>query len=149
MEEIIETRMNNDPILRVCTKIIVGPIILFGLYVQFHGDYGPGGGFQAGVIVAAGFILHSLIFGLKEGRKLVSENLNLNIMILGVLLYGGVGLISLFFNTEFLNYSILAHEPKHGQHIGILLIEFGVGLTVAGVMLILFHLFSSWKGKSK
>tara|TARA_B100000989_G_scaffold22991_2_gene15001 strand:+ start:2149 stop:2598 length:450 start_codon:yes stop_codon:yes gene_type:complete len=149
MEEIIETRMNNDPILRVCTKIIVGPIILFGLYVQFHGDYGPGGGFQAGVIVAAGFILHSLIFGLKEGRKLVSENLNLNIMILGVLLYGGVGLISLYFNTEFLNYSILAHDSKHGQHIGILLIEFGVGLTVAGVMLILFHLFSSWKGKSK
>ena len=149
MEEIIETIMNNDPILRVCTKIIVGPIILFGLYVQFHGDYGPGGGFQAGVIVAAGFILHSLIFGLKEGRKLVSENLNLNIMILGVLLYGGVGLISLYFNTEFLNYSILAHESKHGQHIGILLIEFGVGLTVAGVMLILFHLFSSWKGKSK
>ena len=65
--------MNDDPILRVCTKIIVGPIILFGLYVQFHGDYGPGGGFQAGVIVAAGFILHSLIFGLKEGRKLISE----------------------------------------------------------------------------
>ena len=149
MEEIIEIRMNNDPILRVCTKIIVGPIILFGLYVQFHGDYGPGGGFQAGVIVAAGFILHSLIFGLKEGRKLVSENLNLNIMILGVLLYGGVGLISLYFNTEFLNYSILAHDSKHGQHIGILLIEFGVGLTVAGVMLILFHLFSSWKGKGK
>ena len=149
MEEIIETKMNDDPILRVCTKIIVGPIILFGLYVQFHGDYGPGGGFQAGVIVAAGFILHSLIFGLKEGRKLVSENLNLNIMIFGVLLYGGVGLIYLYFNTEFLNYSILAHDSKHGQHIGILLIEFGVGLTVAGVMLILFHLFSSWKGKSK
>ena len=141
--------MNDDPILRVCTKIIVGPLILIGLDVQFHGDYGPGGGFQAGVIVAAGFILHSLIFGLKEGRKLVSENLNLNIMILGVLLYGGVGLISLYFNTEFLNYSILAHDSKHGQHIGILLIEFGVGLTVAGVMLILFHLFSSWKGKSK
>ena len=79
----------------------------------------------------------------------MSENLNLNIMILGVLLYGGVGLISLYFNTEFLNYSILAHDSKHGQHIGILLIEFGVGLTVAGVMLILFHLFSSWKGKGK
>jgi len=149
MEEILETKMNNDPILRVCTKIIVGPIILFGLYVQFHGDYGPGGGFQAGVIVAAGFILHSLIFGLKEGRKLVSEKINIIIMILGVLLYGGVGLISLYFDTEYLNYSILAHDAKHGQHIGILLIEFGVGLTVAGVMLILFHLFSSWKGDSE
>ena len=64
--------MNDDPILRVCTKIIVGPIILFGLYVQFHGDYGPGGGFQAGVIVAAGFILHSLIFGLKSVFFLLS-----------------------------------------------------------------------------
>ena len=141
--------MNDDPILRVCTKIIVGPIILFGLYVQFHGDYGPGGGFQAGVIVAAGFILHSLIFGLKEGRKLISEKLNLFIMILGVILYGGVGLVSIYYNTEYLIYSILAHDSKHGQHIGIFLIEFGVGLTVAGVMLILFHLFSSWKGEDK
>ena len=145
----IETKMNDDPILRVCTKIIVGPIILFGLYVQFHGDYGPGGGFQAGVIVAAGFILHSLIFGLKEGRKLISERLNLFIMILGVILYGGVGLVSIYYDAEYLNYSILAHDTKHGQHIGILLIEFGVGLTVAGVMLILFHLFSSWQGKDK
>ena len=133
--------MNKDPILRVCTKIIVGPIILFGLYVQFHGDYGPGGGFQAGVIVAAGFILHSLIFGLSEGRKLISQKLNIFIMFSGVLLYGSVGLISVFKNTEFLNYNILAHDHKHGQHLGILLIEFGVGLTVAGVMLVLFHLF--------
>jgi len=141
--------MNRDPILRVCTKIIVSPIILFGLYVQFHGDYGPGGGFQAGVIVAAGFILHSLIFGLSEGRRLISQNLNVIIMSLGVLLYGGIGLISVYLNSEYLNYSVLAHDHKHGQHLGILLIEFGVGLTVAGVMLILFHLFSSWKGEGK
>jgi len=141
--------MNRDPILRVCTKIIVSPIILFGLYVQFHGDYGPGGGFQAGVIVAAGFILHSLIFGLSEGRRLISQNLNVIIMSLGVLLYGGTGLISVYLNSEYLNYSVLAHDHKHGQHLGILLIEFGVGLTVAGVMLILFHLFSSWKGEGK
>ena len=141
--------MNRDPILRVCTKIIVSPIILFGLYVQFHGDYGPGGGFQAGVIVAAGFILHSLIFGLNEGRRLIPQNLNVIIMSLGVLLYGGIGLISVYLNSEYLNYNVLAHDHKHGQHLGILLIEFGVGLTVAGVMLILFHLFSSWKGEDK
>ena len=149
MDQVKGMKMNRDPILRVCTKIIVGPIILFGLYVQFHGDYGPGGGFQAGVIVAAGFILHSLIFGLKEGRRLVSQNLNIIIMVLGVLLYGGVGIYSVLLNGEFLNYNLLAHDHKHGQHIGILLIEFGVGLTVAGVMLILFHLFSSWKGEIK
>ena len=77
------------------------------------------------------------------------EKLNLFIMILGVILYGGVGLVSIYYDAEYLNYSILAHDTKHGQHIGILLIEFGVGLTVAGVMLILFHLFSSWQGKDK
>ena len=100
------------------------------------------------------FLDHALIIlvpylGLKEGRKLISEKLNLFIMILGVILYGGVGLVSIYYDAEYLNYSILAHDTKHGQHIGILLIEFGVGLTVAGVMLILFHLFSSWQGKDK
>ena len=54
--------MKHHLILKVITKFMVGVIVLFGLYVQFHGDYSPGGGFQAGVIVAAGFILHSLIF---------------------------------------------------------------------------------------
>ena len=120
--------MNRDPILRVGTKILVGPILLFGLYVQFHGDFG-----------------HSLIFGLKEGRRIVSQSLNMWIMILGVLLYGGVGIVSIFLDGTFLDYNVLAHDSKHGQHIGIILIELGVGMTVAGVMLMLFHLFSSWK----
>lgn len=138
-------KMNRDPILRVGTKILVGPILLFGLYVQFHGDFGPGGGFQAGVIIAAAFILHSLIFGLKEGRRVVTERMNIWIMILGVLLYGGVGIFSIFAEGLFLDYNVLAHNSKHGQHIGIILVELGVGMTVAGVMLMLFHLFSSWK----
>ena len=142
--------MNRDPILRVGTKILVGPILLFGLYVQFHGDFGPGGGFQAGVIIAAAFILHSLIFGLKSGRQLVSENVNIWIMILGVLIYGGVGIVSIFSDGTYLDYNVLADNHKHGQHLGILLVEFGVGMTVSGVMLMLFHLFSSWnEGKNK
>ena len=60
--------MHNNPILRISTKILFAPIILFGLYVQFHGDFGPGGGVQAGVIVASAFILYSLVFGNKEGK---------------------------------------------------------------------------------
>ena len=43
--------MNQHLVLRVVTKLMVGFIILFALYVQFHGDYSPGGGFQAGVIL--------------------------------------------------------------------------------------------------
>ena len=63
--------MRENPVFKIVSKILFGPIIIYGLYVQFHGDYGPGGGFQAGVIVAAAFILYSIIFGLERVRKLM------------------------------------------------------------------------------
>ena len=56
-------------ILRIVTKILVPFILLFALYVQFHGDYGPGGGFQAGVIFAAAIILYSMLFGMSTARN--------------------------------------------------------------------------------
>ena len=63
--------MRHHLVLRVVTKMLIPPILLFALYVQFHGDFGPGGGFQAGVIFAAGFILYSLVFGLEPARRTV------------------------------------------------------------------------------
>ena len=65
-EKIKSKTMQHHLILKVITKFMVGVIVLFGLYVQFHGDYSPGGGFQAGVIIAAAFILYGackIIFG--------------------------------------------------------------------------------------
>ena len=56
-------------ILRVITKLLIGPIMLFALYVQFHGDYSPGGGFQAGVIMAVAFIIYGVVFGLATVQK--------------------------------------------------------------------------------
>ena len=58
--------MRGDRVLRVIAKLLIPFILVFGLYVQFHGDYGPGGGFQAGVIVAAAVIFHALIYGLQH-----------------------------------------------------------------------------------
>jgi multicomponent Na+:H+ antiporter subunit B len=51
--------MRNDLILRVIAKLLIPFILLFALYVQFHGDFGPGGGFQAGVILAATVIFYA------------------------------------------------------------------------------------------
>lgn len=137
--------MQNNPILRVTAKILFAPIIVFGLYVQFHGDYSPGGGFQAGVIIAAAFILHALIFGLEAGRRLVPAWANLAMLALGVIVYGGVGVAGMALDGLFLDYNVLASDPSAGQHIGIILVEFGVGLTVTGVMLALFHAFAGFK----
>jgi multicomponent Na+:H+ antiporter subunit B len=136
--------MKDNVVLRVAAKILFAPIILFGLYVQFHGDFGPGGGFQAGVIVAAAFILHALVFGLEAGRRIFPLWLNLVLLTAGVLIYGAVGVASMALNGLFLDYNVLADDPAHGQHLGILIVEFGVGLTVTTVMVLLFHAFAGF-----
>ncbi|OUW06416.1 MAG: cation:proton antiporter [Betaproteobacteria bacterium TMED156] len=135
--------MKNDPIPRVVAKIFIPFILVFSLYVQFHGDFGPGGGFQAGVIFSGGIILYSLIFGVSDAQKLLPPTLVEIFSALGVLLYSGVGIICMFLGGEFLNYSVLSSDSVAGQHLGILLIEFGVFITVASVMLKLFYLFAS------
>ena len=61
--------MQHHFVLRVIARLLLPSILLFALYVQFHGDFGPGGGFQAGVIFAAGIILYGLVFGLDNVRR--------------------------------------------------------------------------------
>ena len=141
----MKENISSSPIFSIVSRVLFAPIIIFGLYVQFHGDYGPGGGFQAGVIVAAAFILYSMIFGLKKGEALVPVKINQYLMCFGVLLYAGVGLASVFLNGKYLDYNVLASDPSTGQHIGIILIELGVGITVATVMITLYHSFASFK----
>ena len=61
----------------------------------------------------------------------------------GLLLYGGTGVITMLLGGDFLDYDFLSHDPVHGQHLGIFLIELGVGITVAAVMSIVFLAFAS------
>ena len=139
--------MRHHLILRIVAKLIIPLILLFALYVQFHGDFGPGGGFQAGVIFGAGFILYALIFGVETAKKVAQPTIVRVMVALGVLLYGAVGLVSLSLGGSYLDYSVLAHDPVHGQHLGIFAIELGVGITVAAVMITIFFTFAS-RGRS-
>ena len=134
--------MHNDIVLRVVGKLLIPFILLFALYVQFHGDFGPGGGFQAGVVAAAAVVFHALIFGLADARRVVPETLVEAMMAIGVLLYGGVGVAGMVLGGNFLDYFVLAHDSVHGQHRGIFWVEAGVAVTVAGVMLKIFYMFA-------
>ncbi|MBK8528209.1 MAG: Na(+)/H(+) antiporter subunit B [Rubrivivax sp.] len=134
--------MRGDLILRVLAKLLIPFILMFGLYVQFHGDFGPGGGFQAGVILAAAVIFYGLIFGLDDARRLVPEGLVESMMAIGVLIYGGVGVAGLLLGGHYLDYFVLDPNPVHGQHRGIFWVEVGVAVTVAGVMLKVFYMFA-------
>ncbi|MCB1823194.1 MAG: Na(+)/H(+) antiporter subunit B [Candidatus Competibacteraceae bacterium] len=135
--------MKQYSILRLITKLLLPLILLFALYVQFHGDFGPGGGFQAGVIFAAGFVLYALVYGLDNARRLMPTWLPRLGISLGVLIYAGVGVAGMLLGGAFLDYGVLdPHDPVHGQHLGILLVELGVGITVASVMISIFHAFA-------
>ncbi|MBL1142875.1 MAG: Na(+)/H(+) antiporter subunit B [Proteobacteria bacterium] len=134
--------MEHHLVLRVVARLLIPLIMLFALYVQFHGDYGPGGGFQAGVIFAAAFILYGIIYGVDSLREVVHPGVVRSLAAFGVLLYAGVGVTGMLMGGEFLNYSVLSTDPVAGQHLGILLIEAGVGITVASTMIILFYAFA-------
>ncbi len=140
--------MRNDLVLRVVGRLMIPSILIFALYVQFHGDFGPGGGFQAGVIVAAGIVFYALIYGVTATRRLVPDCVVETMVASGVLIYAGVGLAGLLLGGHYLDYSVLGHDPVHGQHRGIFWVEVGVATTVCGVMLKIFYMFTS-RGNSE
>ena len=134
--------MRSDVILRIVAKLLIPVALIFALYVQFHGDFGPGGGFQAGAIAAAAVVLYAVIFGLGETRRVVPERLVEAMVALGVLLYAGVGFAGIALGGNFLDYFVLDADSVKGQLRGIFWVEAGVGITVAGVMLKIFYLFA-------
>jgi multicomponent Na+:H+ antiporter subunit B len=133
--------MSYDLILRVGTKLILPFILLFALYVQFHGDYGPGGGFQAGVIAASMVILLAITCGLDLAHRIAPQALVQRMVPFGVLIYAGTGVAGLLMGKNYLDYSVLAPDPAHGHELGIFLVEAGVLITVAGTMTSLFYAF--------
>ena len=134
--------MKDYLVLRVIAKLMIPFMLVFALYVQFHGDFGPGGGFQAGVITAAAIIFYAIIFGLPAARAVVPDRLVETMVASGVLLYAGVGVAGLLLGGNYLDYFVLDRDPVAGQHRGIFWVEVGVLVTVAGVMLKIFYMFA-------
>jgi len=135
----VNLKISSSTTLRTGAIWIIPFIILFALYVQFHGDYSPGGGFQAGVIFCTAFVIFALTYGFEESKTAINPNVFLLTAAFGVLLYGAVGVIAMVMGGNFLDYSALLANPISGQHIGIIVIEFGVGITVASVLIIIFY----------
>jgi multicomponent Na+:H+ antiporter subunit B len=129
-------------VLKVVASMVVPVIMLFALYVQFHGEYSPGGGFQAGVIFAASIILYALVFGLEAARRIIPPHVLGWLPATGVLIFGGVGVLTMALGGNFLDYNVLAADPQTAQQRGIVMIEIGVGVTVASVMLLIYFIFA-------
>jgi len=144
--ELLNIPMHEQHLIpRIVIKMLIPFILLFAFYVQFHGDFGPGGGFQAGVIFAAAIFLYTMLFGMSTAHRVINQSFIQMLAATGVLLYGSVGVVSLLNGKKFFDYSALSSDPVAGQHLGILLIELGVGITVAAIMVIIFFNFADRK----
>jgi len=140
---------DGEIVLGIFAKLMVAPIILFALYVQFHGDFGPGGGFQAGVIFAAALVLYALVFSVESLMLAVPLRAIRILMAAGITLYAGTGITTMLLGGQFLDYNLLAHNPVHGQHYGVFIVELGVGISVGAVMLSLFYSFMNYRPQQR
>jgi multicomponent Na+:H+ antiporter subunit B len=128
-------------VIKTVARILTPFIILYAFYIQFHGEYSPGGGFQAGVIAASAFIAYALGYDLDFATKKLSLRFLTILAAIGVLLYASVGVATMLLGGYFLEYTVLLENQKSAQQLGIVVIELGVGITVFAVMMIIFYVF--------
>ncbi len=133
--------MRNNGILRIIARFLIPLIMLFALYIQFHGEYSPGGGFQAGVVFAAAWILFALIYGLDAALDVIPERAMYVLMLVGVLIYAGVGVAGVVLGGHFLDFRPLLDDPQYAQQFGIVTVELGIGITVSTVTMLIFTMF--------
>jgi multicomponent Na+:H+ antiporter subunit B len=132
-------------VVRYVARRAVPFIQLYALYVLGHGEDGPGGGFQGGVIFASSFLLLALALGYTRGRSEAPDGLMQTLAAGGALLYAGIGLLCVLFGGMFLEYEAFvggaeaSHHAKHqAHHFALIGIELGVMLTVTASMVVLF-----------
>lgn len=135
---------SHNPVLRETAHILIPLILIYALYILFHGEVAPGGGFQAGTVFSVGLILYSLIYGTEKLHRILSLRTAEILSCGGLLLYIGVGLTSFLLGKEFLNYSVLLPSMLAGQHVGIVLIELGVAVTITGTVTLIYSALADW-----
>ena len=136
-----------DLIVTNTVRLIVPVIQIFAFYVLAHGHVSPGGGFQGGVLMGASFILVALSWDLETALARFPMNRCIIVAAAGIILYGGIGLLSMFLGGEFLDYAELAKvlpvSREMARYYAMLGVEIGVGLTVTAIMFALYANLSS------
>ena len=127
-QEITQINLKDDTlIINLLSKFILPILMLFGFYVHSHGDYTPGGGFQAGVIFACALCLYYFI-NLNNKIKRFTHNFLTYISMIGFIFYLGLGILSFFITGKFLDYTFLPFEHNNAR--GVFIVEFGIMLIV-------------------
>jgi multicomponent Na+:H+ antiporter subunit B len=138
-------RSFDSLMLRTLLAPLLAALQLFAVYVLLHGHYGPGGGFVAGILLAASMILPRLTYGRPPGRLVLTPRGAAIMAAIGIIFFALVGVIPMLLGAPMLDYSALplSGEIAVRRSLSILLIEVGVTLAVAGAMLSIFYALAS------
>ncbi len=134
------TRKDDNPIVSLVSRMISPFIMIFALYVIFHGHYSPGGGFQGGTMLAAAVLLVRLAAGSELGQLQLKKSWGMPMGSIGVLIYFGTGFLAMVMGGNFLNYHHLplGLHPDMLRSWGILIVEVGVGVAVMGILVSIY-----------
>jgi multicomponent Na+:H+ antiporter subunit B len=118
------TQKDNNPIVSLISRVVSPFIMMFALYVIFHGHYSPGGGFQGGTMLAAAVILVRLAAGREVSQLQFKKSWGTPLGSVGVLIYFFTGFAAMLMGGNFLDYGFLplGTEPAVTRGWGILFI---------------------------
>ncbi len=132
----------ESPIVLLGARLLSPYIMLFGIYVIFHGHYSPGGGFQGGALLASSIILIRIAGGRLVSRLQIKEFFTTPMAAIGVIVYFAAGFISVLYGSYFLDYEALPFPgdltPAELRYYGILVIEIGIGIAVMAILVMIY-----------
>lgn len=121
--------VNKDVMISVIEPLI----LIYAIYVLFHGEVSLGGGFQAGALIAMAYLLDVMV--VKRDRDIlnISKYDATAYAGLGPFIYALTGIIAMIGGGLFLEYEAMPFgvEAPELHSIGILLVEIGVTVGVA------------------
>lgn len=127
---------------RVLALGLVGPLIIFGLYIVAHGQLTPGGGFQGGVVLATAPLMVYLAGNFEKFKQITSHTLVDIAEAAGAGGYLAIGFAGLIINGTYLqNFLPLGATGAINSGGTIALIDLATGLEVAAGFVLLLYAF--------
>ena len=91
-------------IVKTITRLTVGLILLYGIYILSHGHVSPGGGFAGGVIIALSFVHLMLAYGKEEAFKRLPKQAMSFFEGMGAIIFLAIALLGFSGGYFFLNF---------------------------------------------
>lgn len=132
----------DDVILQTAARILVPPIIIFGIYVILGGHLGPGGGFSGGAIIGAGLILYLNAFGFRKTERFFTEKTYKTLSVCALGCYCLAKSYSFYTGANHIESVIPLGTPGAILSSGLILVlNICVGIVVAGTMYTFYVMF--------